>query len=105
MPQYRPFKDGLSEAKRRRLRREFWKNPPLERQRPRWTEKLCTECRRWIRREDPCEHLATEVSSRGPAVHTFRPGFHPNAQPGGVWINSEREYRECLRLNGKEPAY
>ena len=105
MPQNRPFRDGLDENRRRRLRREFWKNPPLDRIRRRnWTEKLCTECKRWIRREEPCEHLKPEVSS-GPAVRSFEPFFHPNAQPGGVWIRNSRELRECLKLNRTEPAY
>jgi len=109
MPQFRPYKDGLDEKTRRRLRRSFWKNPPLEGSFSgprRWTEKLCRDCGTWVKREDPCEHLSHEAAvSNGPVVQVFREGFYPNHQAGGVYLRSQAEARECLRLNQKEHSY
>jgi len=112
MPQYRPFNDGINDEKlRSRLRKEAWGSIVHKKPQARWTSKLCSVCRKWNDREDPgnwCEHFNAAYSdtdtdgSRLPSVQVFKPYFNPNAQPGGVWLETRQKEAECMRLNGKE---
>lgn len=106
MPQHRPFNDGLNETKRAQLRKEAWGSVRKVKT-SRWTEKRCNECGSWNHREKPeewCDHFAPAVPSEvdGPTVQVFTPYFNPNVQPGGAWLETRGQERECMRLNGKE---
>jgi len=106
MPHYKPFNDGIKDPKlRSRLRREAW-GTCRRIKHSRWTEKRCNECGAWNHRDKPdewCEHFKQPpTEANGPTVQVFTPYFNPNAQPGGVWLETAAQERECMKLNGKE---
>lgn len=101
----RRWNDGLSEQKRSRLRREAWSTIRFSKHST-WTEKLCGECRKWNRRNQPetwCEHFRAPIPVReGPAVQTFKPYFNPNVCPGGAWLETRKQETNCMKIHGKE---
>jgi len=107
---YRLYNDGLTEKQRSTLRQRAWMNPDRKRTK-RWTEKLCTHCRKWHHRDSPetwCQHFTAEQGIPDPqdaAIQVDHGYFHPNVGPGGTWIKNKHVEKMVYRLYGVEPKH
>ncbi len=107
MPWDRPYDDGIkNENTRSKLRAEAWRSTP-DKHRKTPTERLCGECHKWFRFDEPakwCAHLTQipDTPADGPNVQVFTPYFNPNIQHGGAWVESRAAEKECMRRNNKE---